>query len=287
MNEPENTITAAQAQATFDAMALVTDAIAGDAFADELLLLLESLASVDSLAAVFFPVSGRPQLLFERTRQGVVGKQASMAHYLEGAYLLDPFYKHCQRELESGFYRLADLAPDNFFQSAYFQQYYRFANFADECGFLLRQPKADAELSGYIHLSLASGHGFTEDSLAALASMAAWFLAVMKMHWRGLGVSSDNGLHRQLQQAFDNFGRSLLTQREAEIAHLLLHGHSTRSMADRLAISTETIKVHKRHLYQKLDIGSQSELFSLFLQALAHANEVDDSDPLALLNSRL
>lgn len=287
MNEPENTVTAPRAQTIFDAMARVTDAMGGDAFADELLSLLESQASVDSLAAVFFPVSGRPQLLFERTRQGVVGKKASMAHYLEGAYLLDPFYKHGQRALDSGFYRLADLAPDNFFQSAYFQQYYRFANFSDECGFLLRQHKADAELLGYIHLSLASCHGFAEDGLEVLRSMAPWFLSVMKRHWCGLGMATDSSLHRQLQLAFDNFGRSLLTQREAEVAHLLLHGHSTRSMADRLAISTETIKVHKRHLYQKLDIGSQSELFSLFLQALAHADEVDDSDPLTLLNSRL
>ncbi len=41
-------------------------------------------------------------------------------------------------------------------------------------------------------------------------------------------------------------------------------------MAERLAISPETIKVHRRHLYNKLDISSQPELFSLFLQSLGH-----------------
>ena len=42
------------------------------------------------------------------------------------------------------------------------------------------------------------------------------------------------------------------------------------AMAERLAISPETVKVHRRHLYAKLDISSQPELFSLFIQALGH-----------------
>ncbi|WP_207780304.1 hypothetical protein [Pokkaliibacter plantistimulans] len=30
------------------------------------------------------------------------------------------------------------------------------------------------------------------------------------------------------------------------------------------------VKVHRRHLYAKLDIASQQELFSLFIQSLGH-----------------
>lgn len=42
-------------------------------------------------------------------------------------------------------------------------------------------------------------------------------------------------------------------------------------MAERLAIPPETVKVHRRHRYAKLDICAQPELFSLFLQSLGHA----------------
>ena len=37
------------------------------------------------------------------------------------------------------------------------------------------------------------------------------------------------------------------------------------SMARLLAISAETVKVHRRNLYAKLGIASQAELFSQFL----------------------
>lgn len=42
---------------------------------------------------------------------------------------------------------------------------------------------------------------------------------------------------------------------------------SLQAVARKLAISSETVKVHRKHLYSKLGIKSQSELFALFLQA--------------------
>ena len=52
-----------------------------------------------------------------------------------------------------------------------------------------------------------------------------------------------------------------------EVALLLLSGCSNKEIARKLAISAETVKVHRKHMYSKLGIKSQSELFSLFLQA--------------------
>lgn len=60
---------------------------------------------------------------------------------------------------------------------------------------------------------------------------------------------------------------SPLTAREMEVALLLLSGCSNKEIARKLAISAETVKVHRKHMYGKLGIKSQSELFSLFLQA--------------------
>jgi len=92
-------------------------------------------------------------------------------------------------------------------------------------------------------------------------------------------------MHGQLSRAFENFGRSMLTDRECEVSHLILHGHSTKSMAARLDISIETIKVHRRNLYGKLDISSQPELFALFLNSLSLVGEDAESDPLIAYHS--
>jgi hypothetical protein len=40
------------------------------------------------------------------------------------------------------------------------------------------------------------------------------------------------------------------------------------------------VKTHRKHLYAKLDIAKQSELFSLFIDSVAQAQEGLSKDPL-------
>ena len=47
----------------------------------------------------------------------------------------------------------------------------------------------------------------------------------------------------------------------------MLSGCSSKEIARKLEIFVETVKVHKKHKYSKPGIKSQSELFSIFLQA--------------------
>jgi len=65
-------------------------------------------------------------------------------------------------------------------------------------------------------------------------------------------------------------GRSALTAREIEVAMLSLSGFSSRAIAEKLTISFETVRAHKKHIYSKLGIGSQSELFALFYEPGSH-----------------
>jgi DNA-binding CsgD family transcriptional regulator len=58
------------------------------------------------------------------------------------------------------------------------------------------------------------------------------------------------------------------TARETEIAALILQGHSNVSIGQALKISGETVKVHRKHLYAKLSISSQTELFLLFIDRI-------------------
>jgi DNA-binding CsgD family transcriptional regulator len=56
-----------------------------------------------------------------------------------------------------------------------------------------------------------------------------------------------------------------LTAREQQVVTLLLEGHSSPSLAANLGLSPETVRVHRRHIYRKLGVSSQAELFHWFL----------------------
>ncbi len=61
-----------------------------------------------------------------------------------------------------------------------------------------------------------------------------------------------------------------LTKRQAEVALLVLRGHSSASIALRLEISPQTVKVFRKQLYRKCNISSQAELFALITPLLVN-----------------
>lgn len=50
-----------------------------------------------------------------------------------------------------------------------------------------------------------------------------------------------------------------LTPRETEVLHLIAQGLTNQEIADKLFISYETVKVHARNIYQKLDVGGRTQ----------------------------
>jgi DNA-binding CsgD family transcriptional regulator len=98
---------------------------------------------------------------------------------------------------------------------------------------------------------------------------APWLLALLRQHWRLQNPTQDNSTQvTPVERALEHFGSDTLSARELEIARLVLRGNSSKAIAKRLSISQETVKVHRRNLYAKLGVSTQSELFSLFLQRL-------------------
>ena len=76
-----------------------------------------------------------------------------------------------------------------------------------------------------------------------------------------------------VEKAFKTFGNDVLTEREIEIITLILQGHSSKSLANILGISPGTVKVHRNNIYTRLNISTQSQLFSKFLQHLVEISE--------------
>jgi DNA-binding CsgD family transcriptional regulator len=59
-----------------------------------------------------------------------------------------------------------------------------------------------------------------------------------------------------------------LSPRQAEVAVLVLRGHSSVSIGLKLGISPLTVKVFRKQLYKRCSISSQAELFQLMLPLL-------------------
>ena len=115
-------------------------------------------------------------------------------------------------------------------------------------------------------LGLSLGHStrFSLEEQGRLLCVRDWVLATMRRTWiycRWKGRKPNHWLVTLLDR-FD----ARLTQREIETARLILQGFSSKAIAQQLGISPETVKVHRRNLYHKLNVNGHGELFALVLR---------------------
>lgn len=250
------------------ALARAMAASHGPAFAGALVDALASLVPVESVMINLERSGAAPTLLYER---GIPAesRELLLQRYYSRGYLLDPFCLAVDQGLGEGFYTLGEIAPDDFFDSEYYKTYYLGAGSVEDCYFMLElDPHRRISISLYNGLS---ARPFQAAQLAVLRSLAAVILELGRQHWQhapGERQHAGPDLNQQLHSAFMSFGDGKLTTRELEVCHLLLRGHSAKSSAKHLAISPETVRMHRKNLYIKLAISSQAELFSQFIQWL-------------------
>ncbi len=78
-------------------------------------------------------------------------------------------------------------------------------------------------------------------------------------------LASIHESQRQQKSPIETLNELNLTNRENEIAGMLLSGDSSKIIASKLHISHATVTFHTKNLYRKLNIQSRSELFALFI----------------------
>lgn len=59
---------------------------------------------------------------------------------------------------------------------------------------------------------------------------------------------------------------SELSEREKEVLHELIEGHSTKAIADKLFVSTHTVRFHLHNIYVKLHVSSRAEAVAMALK---------------------
>ena len=102
--------------------------------------------------------------------------------------------------------------------------------------------------------------------------------AILDVHNGGAPMSAE--IARRVVEAFhDNTPKSAdepepvrLSQRETAVAQLIAEGLANKEIADRLGISTETVRGHLKNIYEKLHVRSRTEAAVKYLDSVRPRN---------------
>ncbi len=244
--------------------------------------MIDSLSKLIPFAmATFFINRGRSRPINIYDNFPDAKAKAGIENYVNGTYVLNPFYLAHLKGLDLGIYRIRDLAPDAFFDNEYYKSLKISPASDEEIGYVTKDwpegqqeieiaiplgDKTTAEIGLYCPLD---DHAFNDDVLAGLRDRLPVIGAITRKYWSLHGSSVLNRpIDARIDELFDNFGKPELSDREHEVIQHILRGHSSESIGYNLDISITTVKTHRKRAYAKLNISSQSELLSIFLQSV-------------------
>ncbi len=262
-----------------DRLAKVIASLGGSGFEDALWDLLGVLARPDNMLALVYRDSGPALELCRRETDPKVFARLKST-YLEGAFRLSPFYGlHLQRAQE-GLYRLRDIAPDAFQRSRFYVEYFAETTIIDEMAFTIWLGEG-LSLNLFLGRERKVGGPFAAGDIAACRKIAPVIAALARAHWPAPRVVA--GPAEDTPKLLATAARRVLgiglSPRQAQVALLILKGHSTLSIGLNLGLSPQTVKVFRKQLYQRCAISSQGELFSLMLPLLNAGDQASASSP--------
>lgn len=240
------------------ALATAANAIGARGFPDALAAALRLVAPFQMMNGFIYSPDGHA---FDLYNEKIVAECAIIVdRYLAGAFVLDPFYDAVRKDGTERMIVMRDIAPDDFRQTEYYRLHYATTEIVDEIGFVMR---LDKDFMAVLSLSRTGAAPlFSGDDLVRLRAAFPIVCAFGERHWRHVPSLS---LEIKNAAPAARIEHPLLTRRELEIVTLILKGHSNLSLAAVLELSMNTVKVHRRQIYAKLNISSQAELFRVFL----------------------
>jgi DNA-binding CsgD family transcriptional regulator len=221
-----------------------------------------------------------PRVLYHEIPAPAVASQID--DYLDGPYREDPFFQTSMDRPKSRVYLLSRVTTGRLEESSYYNDYYSSTGTVDEAVYLSLLSRGNV-----INLSmmrLPKQGRFSDEEYQLLYSLAEPISSLLRIHseFDAFAVSNliQPEIDGQIDLAFRTFGASLLSPREKDVLELMLRGYGTDTSASRLSIARETVRRHRKSIYRKLDVSSQTDLFSLFLNALSCLGEAGGDDPL-------
>jgi DNA-binding CsgD family transcriptional regulator len=259
--------------------AAILPELGGERMPSLLVSMLKTLVPFDNAVIVHYQGGEKPQVHYNDMPP--LQRESQIEGFVNGAFLLDPFYRAAIDTGIGGLYRLSNLAPEGFKKTEYYRSYFKFTKIKDEIGYIVHLDNKQ-----FINISLGRlglVQRFNRSQLDVLEDITPIIESICNLQWSSKEKSSSNQVSQlpgQLDSALKCFGTAYLTDRETQVVQLFLHGHSTKSIAERLGISPETVKLHRKNSYAKLDVSSQAELFYLFIDSLASLTNYEGGDPL-------
>jgi DNA-binding CsgD family transcriptional regulator len=250
-----------------------------DGFEAALWQLFLAVARPDNLIILAYRDAGPPLTLYRWSVHPQVFAEVEHT-YIAGAFRLDPYFDlHLQR-VPDGVYRLCDIAPDAFHRSRYFIEYYDQTTLQDEISFVVwLSPGVSLNFS--LGRDATSGQMFGGADLEACQRLGPVVAALARAHW--LDVAESAGPAEDTAAVLASQARArhaiALSPRQAEVALLILRGHSSVSIGLRLGLSPQTVKVFRKQLYRRCGISSQAELFALMLPLLKVGGQASGVTP--------
>ena len=226
-----------------------------------------------------------PRILYHEIPKHAVQQQID--HYLDGPYAKDPFYRTSIQRPRAKIYRMSRITMGKLHKSDYYRDYYGDTGTVDEIAFL-------AKLRGgnVINLDimrLPRDGEFSDQEYEFLYLLAELISELIKCHCEhdhcAVTHLIPSGIEYQIDLAIRTFGASVLSTREKDVLELMLRGYTTGAAAQKLGIALETLRRHRANMYRKLDVNSQTDLFSLFISALSCLGRAAGGDPLSVYMS--
>ena len=245
-------------------------------------------AAVEAQVPVAFPQAWLyhrdlpPKLLDHKIPKEAFGSQVD--EYLEGPYREDPFFKISLNSPRNNCYRLSRLVTGDFEESSYHQNYYASTGTVDEAIIVTRL--GDGSVVNISLMRLENQGEFSEGEYNWLYGISQVIAELIELHTRREEFVESNllqpGVDHHIQQGFESFGSSYVSDREQEVLELLLRGYGADTSAEKLDISLETVRRHRKSIYKKLDVNSQADLFALFINAIPYVAQAKGEDPLKI-----
>ena len=248
-------------------LAKVIASLGRPGFEEALWQMLLALVRPDNMLVLAYSDGGPALELFRRAGDARVFEKLQST-YMAGAFRLSPFYGLHLRRAEEGLYRLRDIAPDAFQRSRFYVEYFGQTTIIDELDFTVWLG-AGLSLNLFIGRDGQSGRVFSPTEIEACRRLAPVVAELARAHWPvpKLAAQPVEDTPAKLAAAAEQLGIAL-SPRQAQVALLILKGHSTLSIGLNLGLSPQTVKVFRKQLYARCGISSQGELFALMLPLL-------------------